>query len=127
MLTFYNTSLKTVKERSRSRVCINSKEHENVMSFRRHIIGPPCVLGIWGEWLFITPRRRRRDIFGIVRESVHPSIPSVHTFCLSRTISQYLLVRFDLFLVQMISTMNSRYPLSLVIIDPLTLELLPLF
>ena len=53
MLAFYNTGLKTVKERSRSRVCINSKEHEKVMSFRRHIIGPPWVLGIWGEWLFI--------------------------------------------------------------------------
>ena len=61
--------------------------------------------------------------FGVVR----PSIPSVYTFCLSGTISQYLLVRFDLFLVQMISTMNSRYPISLVKIDPLTLELLPLF
>ena len=23
------------------------------MSFRRHIIGPPWVLEIWGEWLFI--------------------------------------------------------------------------
>ena len=47
MLAFYNTDRKTVKERSRSRVCINS----------RHIIaptpGPPWVLGIWGEWLFI--------------------------------------------------------------------------
>ena len=52
---------------------------------------------------------------------------SVHTFCLSRTISQYLLVRFDSFLVQMISTMVSRYPISLVKIDPLSLELLPLF
>ena len=58
--------------------------------------------------------------FGVVR----PSIPSVLTFCLSGTISQYL---FNLFLVQMISTMNSRYPISLVKIDPLTLELLPLF
>ena len=38
MLTFYDTDLKTVKERSRSRVCINSKEHENVISFRMHII-----------------------------------------------------------------------------------------
>ena len=47
--------------------------------------------------------------------------------CLSVTISQYLLVRFDSFLVQMISTMDSRYPISLVKIDPLTLELLPLF
>ena len=38
MLTFYDTDSKTVKERSRSRVCINSKEHENVISFRMHII-----------------------------------------------------------------------------------------
>ena len=38
MLTFYDTDHKTAKERSRSRVCINSKEHENVMNFRRHII-----------------------------------------------------------------------------------------
>ena len=29
---------KTVKERSRSGVCINSKERENVISFRMHII-----------------------------------------------------------------------------------------
>ena len=35
-------------------MCINSKEHENVMSFGRHILlDPPWVLGIWGEWLFI--------------------------------------------------------------------------
>ena len=42
MLAFYNTDSKTVKEISiyRSIVCKNSKEHENVMSFRRHIIGP---------------------------------------------------------------------------------------
>ena len=53
--------------------------------------------------------------------------PSVRTFCLSGTISQFLLVRFDSFLVQMISTMDSRYPISLVKINPLTLELLPLF
>ena len=47
MLTFYNTDRKTVKERSiyRSRVCINSKEHENVMSFRRHSIAPPPPMG----------------------------------------------------------------------------------
>ena len=38
MLTFYDTDLKTVKERSRSRVCINSKDNQHVMSFRRHII-----------------------------------------------------------------------------------------
>ena len=48
MLAFYNTDRKTVKERSiyRLRVCMNSKEHENVMSFRRHIIGPH---GFWGS------------------------------------------------------------------------------
>ena len=58
--------------------------------------------------------------FGVIR-------PSVRTFCLSGTISQYLLVRFNSLLVQMISTMNSQYSISLVKIDPLTLELLPLF
>ena len=49
MLAFYNTDRKTVKERSiyRSRVCINSKEHENVMSLRRIIIGPPNWF--WGS------------------------------------------------------------------------------
>ena len=49
MLTFYNTDRKTVKERSRSRVCINSKEHENAMSFRRHIIGASRRLGDLGR------------------------------------------------------------------------------
>ena len=52
---------------------------------------------------------------------------SIDTFCPSGNISQYLSVGFDSFLVQMISTMDSRYPISLVKIDPLTLELLPLF
>ena len=65
---------------------------------------------------------RRRDI--VLTLSLRPSI---HTFCLSGIISQFLLVRFDSFLIQMISTMDSRYPISLVKIDPLTLELLPLF
>ena len=65
--------------------------------------------------------------FCVVRASVHSVRPSVHTFCLSETISQYLLVRFNSFLVQMISTMDSRYPISLDKIHPLTLELLPLF
>ena len=77
----------------------------------------------------VIPRRSRRDI--VLASSVRPfrpSVrPSVRTFCLSGTISQYLLVRFDSFLVQMISTMDSRYPKSLVKIDPLSLELLPLF
>ena len=69
---------------------------------------------------YYPPTKSEGYSFGLVR-------PSVHTFCLSGTISQYLLVRFDSFLVQMISTMDSRYPISLVKIDSLTLELLPLF
>ena len=39
--------------------------------------------------------------------SAHSVRLSVRTFCLSGTISQYLLVRFNSFLVQMISTMDS--------------------
>ena len=38
MLTFYDTDRKILKERSSSRVCINSKENENIVSFYRHII-----------------------------------------------------------------------------------------
>ena len=75
--------------------------------------------------IFFIPRRSQRDI--VLALSVCPFRPSVRPFCLSGTISQYLLVRFDSFLVQMISTMDSRYPISLVKIDLLTLELLPLF
>ena len=57
--------------------------------------------------IVIIPRRSRRDI--VLASSVRPSVlPSVHTFCLSGTISQYLLVRFDSFLVQMISTSISH-------------------
>ena len=74
------------------------------------------------------PTKSEGYSFGVVRASVRLSVrPSVRTFCLSGTISQYLLDRFNSFLVQMISTMDSRYPISLVKIDPLTLELLPLF
>ena len=83
--------------------------------------GPPgftCWISFAPVFSFIIPRRSRRDIV---------LASSVRTFCLSVTISQYLLVRFNSFLVQMISTINSRYPISLVKIDPLTLELLPLF
>ena len=72
---------------------------------------------------FYPPMKSEGYSFGCVR----PFRPSVRTFCLSGTISQYLLLRFNSFLVQMISTMNSQYPISLVKIDPLTLELLPLF
>ena len=67
-------------------------------------------------FIFI-PRQSRRDIV---------LAPSVHSVRPSGTISQYLLVRFDSFLVQMISTIDSGYPISLVKINPLTLELLPL-
>ena len=84
---------------------------------------------------FYPPTKSEGYSFGVVRASVRPSVhsvrpsvrPSVRTFCLSGTISQYQSVRFDSFLVQMISTMDSRYTISLVKIDPLTLELLPLF
>ena len=76
---------------------------------------------------YYPPMKSEGYSFGVIRASVHPVRPSVHTFCLSGTISQYLLIRLDSFLVQMISTMNSRYPISLVKIDFLTLELLPLF
>ena len=60
--------------------------------------------------LFI-PRRSRRDIVlaSSVRPSVCPSVrPSIPSVRPSGTISQYLLVRFDSFLVQMISTMDSQ-------------------
>ena len=68
------------------------------------------------------PTKSEGYSFGVVRPSVHSVRSSVSTFCLSGTISQYILVRFDSFLVQKISTMDSRYPISLVKIDPLTLE-----
>ena len=83
------------------------------------------------RFCYYPPTKSEGYSFGVVRASVRLSVhsvrPSVHTFCLSGTISQYLLVRFDSFLVQMISTMDSRYPISLVKINTSTLELLPLF
>ena len=69
---------------------------------------------------YYPPTKSEGYSFCVVRASVHSVRPS-------GTISQYLLVRFDSFLLQMISTMNSRYSLSLVNINSLTLELLPLF
>ena len=51
----------------------------------------------------IIPRRSRRGI--VLASSVRPSVQSVRP---SGAISQYLLVRFDSFLVQMISTMDSQ-------------------
>ena len=66
------------------------------------------------------PTKSEGYSFGVVRVSISSVRPS-------GTISQYLLVRFDSFFVQMIGTMDSRYSISLVKINPLTLELLPLF
>ena len=77
------------------------------------------------SFIFVIPGRSQRDI--VLAVSVRPHFLSVHTLCLSGTIFQKLLVRFDSFLVQMISTMDFRYFISLIKIDPLTLELLPLF
>ena len=62
MLTFYDTDRKTVKERSRSRVCINSKEHENVMRFAGIVLVPGVLRseekgylfsGSWGALVII--------------------------------------------------------------------------
>ena len=96
----------------------------NCIILSSYICKPICCL-------YYPPTKSEGYSFGVVRASVRPfrpSVrPSVRTFCLSGTISQYLLVGFDSFLVQMISTMDFRYPISLVKIDPLTLELLPLF
>ena len=102
-------------------------EHSEVVSFCLSVSAVALVFNSPANYYFyIIPRRSQRDIVLVssVRTSVCPFPPSVHTFCLSGTISQYLLVRFDSFLVKMISTMTSRYPISLVKIDPLTLELL---
>ena len=85
------------------------------------------------EILFVIPRRSRRDIVLALSVclSVHlyirPSIPLSTLFvCPEPYLSTYF-VRFDSFFVQMIITMDSQYPISLVKIDPLTLELFPLF
>ena len=77
-------------------------------------------------YLFIVIPRRKSEgySFGVVR----PSIPSVCPHFLSvRNHISVPVGQIDSFLVQMISTMDSRYPISLVKINPLTLELLPLF
>ena len=78
-------------------------------------------------FLFITRTKLKGYSFGVVRASVRPFHPYVHTFYPSGIIFQYLLVRFDSLLVQMISTIYSQYPTSFVKIDTLTFELLPLF
>ena len=110
--------------------------HENIN------VNIKCIMHAetnYNQLIHYPPTKSEGYSFGVVRASVRASVcpfrpsvcpsvrPSVRTFCLSGTISQYLLVRFDSFLVQMISIMDSRYPISVVKIDPLTLELLPLF
>ena len=55
--------------------------------------------------------------FGVICLYVIPS---------SVTISQYLLVRFDAFLVYIISTMYSQYRINFAKFDSLILQLLPL-
>ena len=91
-----------------------------------------CTVSKCAKTYFYLLTKSEGYSFGVVRASVRLSVrpsvhPSVRTFCLSGTISQYLLVRFNSFVVQMISTMDSWYPISLVKIEPVTLELLPLF
>ena len=56
------------------------------------------------KFVYYPPTKSEGYSFGVVRPSVRPS----------GTISQYLLFRFDSFLVQLISTLDSRYPISLV-------------
>ena len=119
--------------------CIKSGTYIMNPSVYKSIIGVGQIAFIWcpgtGVVLycidFYPPTKSEGYGFGVVRASVRLSVrpfrPSVCTFCLSGTISQYLLVRFNSFLVQIISTISSRYPISLVKIDSLTLELLPLF
>ena len=68
--------------------------------------------------MFVIPPQSRRDI---VLDG-----PSALFVCPEPYLSTYW-SDLILFLVQMISIMDSRYPISLVKIDPLTLELLPLF
>ena len=78
----------------------------------------------------IIPRRSRRDIALVssVRPSVCPSILSVRPHFLSvRNRISVPIGQIQFIWVQMISTMDFPYPISLVKIDPLTLELLPLF
>ena len=104
----------------------------NIYSSKIFLLTVPMRCFFCGSFmLFLScypPMKSEGYSFGVVRASVRPSIPSVRPSVRpSGFISQYLFIRFDSFLVQMISTIDSRYPISLVKIDPLTLELLPLF
>ena len=69
------------------------KNYVSTASLKSETIGK-LINGIPGLRLFIPsdePTKLKGYSFGVVR----PFRPSVHTFCLSGTISQYLLVRFD--------------------------------
>ena len=66
----------------------------------RLTIGSHCVV-FSSKTLYYPPTKSEGYSFGVVHPSVHSVRPS-------GTISQYLLVRFDSFLVQMISTMDSQ-------------------
>ena len=64
----------------------------------------PSLMGhiiFYDLYFHYPPTKSEGYSFGVVRPSVHSVRPS-------GTISQYLLVRFDSFLVQMISTMDSQ-------------------
>ena len=83
-----------------------------------------CI--VYGYLVYIIPRRSRRDI--VLAASVRLSVHSVRLHFLSvRNHISVPIGQIDSFLVQMISTMDSRYPISFVKINLLTLELLPLF
>ena len=49
MLAFYNIGLKTVKERSRSRVCINSKKTRKCNEFSQAYYWAPMGFGDLGR------------------------------------------------------------------------------
>ena len=70
-----------------------------------------------------------RQIVFIIPPPQSPSVNyvllSIHSYCLSLTISQYLFVRFNAISIKMISTIDSQYPKSFVKIDHLTLSYCP--
>ena len=71
-----------------------------------------------GSRLFVIARRSQRDIF-LRPPCIRPSTSSVRPhFCPSGTVSPYLFVLLESFIVQMICTMYSRYPISFVKTDP---------
>ena len=88
ILAFYNTGLKTVKESSRSRVCINSKKQENVMSFSRHINGPPMGFGDLGGMAIYYPPTKSEGYFWS-RPCVCPFRPSTLFVCPEPYLSTY--------------------------------------